>query len=96
MALTAEFHKELAVYCKADEESETEMQELKGFYMAAVSYLGGEGKAPGEGAPRRAVWNMVVKGMVLDLYEHRGMQVESTLQENSALRHMRNQLLLTL
>ena len=96
MALTAEFHKELAVYCKVDEENETEMQELERFYMAAVSCFGGENRAPGEGTPRRAVWNMVVKGMVLDLYDHRGMQVESTLQENPALRQMRNQLLLTL
>ena len=96
MALTDAFHKELAVYCKADEEDSEAMQELAGFYMASVGYLGGESRTPSEGTPRRAVWDMVVKAMVLDLYDHRGVKVENTLQENPALRQMRNQLLLSL
>lgn len=96
MALTDKFRKELAAYCKEDETDAEIMAELEGFYMAAVGYLGGESRAPKEDAPLRSVWDMVVKAMVLDLHDHRGMQVESTLQENAALRKMRNQLLLTM
>lgn len=93
MALTDKLREELAAYCKMDETDSESMQELDGFYMAAVGYLGGESREPGENAPHRAVWELVVKAMVLDLYDHRGMQVENTLQENPVLRQMRNQLL---
>lgn len=96
MALTDKFRKELAAYCKEDETDGEVMAELESFYLASVGYLGGESRAPEDGAPLRSVWDMVVKAMVLDLHDHRGMQVDNTLQENPALRKMRNQLLLSL
>ena len=96
MALSEEFLKSIAEYCKEDLAEPGKREELESFYHASVGYLEGAGiTEPAADTARRGVWELVVKAMVLDLNDHRGMQVENTLQENPALRQMRNQLKLT-
>ena len=96
MALSKQLHEEIAFYCKEDATDEEKMVELAGFFEVAAAYLAGAGvPEPEEGTQRRKVWEQVIKSLVLDMDDRRGISVDSAAKENPIVRQMINQLKLT-
>ena len=66
----------LISYCKIDELSEDDLNDLKRFYFGAVSYMTNAGiSEPKEGTPRRAQYDRLVDAPVRDEWDRRGRQV---------------------
>lgn len=94
-AMTQERQAALLAYCKLEEFSDdpASMALLNTFRLAAEEYLG-INEPMSEG--RRAMRDLVVNAITLDLWEHRDMKEPiSQVTENKTLRHMINQLKLT-
>ena len=76
----------LISYCKIDELTEDDLNDLNRFYFGAVSYMTNAGiSEPKEGTPRRAQYDGLVDALVLDKWDHRGRQVVGQeLKDNPA------------
>ena len=86
----------LMAYCRIDVLEEGEEAILQGLYDAAVSYLEQAGiSEPEAGTPRRAQYDLCINALVLDGYDRRGTQTESSVGDNPQFRRMIVQLKLT-
>lgn len=97
MALTEERLHDLMYYCRAEDGDAEEMNFFRDLYRGAVAYLENAGVSePEEDTPRRALYDQVVKALVLDAYDRRSASVDGTMvSENPAFRRNLNQLKLT-
>lgn len=97
MALTTQRLRELMYYCRAEEESVEEKNLFRELYDGAVAYLENAGVSePEDDTPRRALYDQVLKPLVLDAYDRRSASVDGTMvAENPAWRRNLNQLKLT-
>lgn len=85
MELTADVRARLMSYCRIDELSVDEEQDLSRFYFAALSFMELSGvRQPEEGTARRAQYDSLVDALVLDKWDHRGSQLPQQLADNPA------------
>lgn len=97
MALTETRRQQLMVYCRLGDLDEQEQLLLDQTYEASVGYLAEAGvKEPEAGTPRKAQYDLAVNALVLDAWDARGSQTEtSALRENPGFRRLINQLKLS-
>lgn len=86
----------ILAYCQIEDDGLTEEDNalLEEFYFDAVSYMADAGVAkPAAETARAAKYNLCIKAMVLDSWDHRSAQTESSsIRENPAFRRRVNQL----
>lgn len=93
--LTPERRTVLLAYCRIDELVPEEEPVFEVIYQAAVAYMEQAGvPEPEENSPRRGMYDLCVKALVLDSWDRRGTAAEakSSVGENRSFRLMLNQL----
>lgn len=95
--LTEALKAKLMAYCRIDELGPGDDLLLEEFYLDAVSYMADAGVSePPEGTARRAKYDLCINALVLDSWDHRGIQTGGqTLVENATFQRRKNQLKLT-
>lgn len=86
----------LMAYCKLDELTEDEDSLLSAFHDSAVGYMLQAGiPEPDVGSPAYPIYEVCLKHLVLDSWDHRGAAMAAAPVENPVFRRMLNQLKLT-
>lgn len=85
---------EILTYCRIDDPVPGDLKLLEALYKDAVSQMRSAGVAePPSGSVRAAQYNACVNALILDAWDHRGIQTgDKALTDNPAFRRRLNQL----
>lgn len=97
MTAFAERQAAILSYCRIDDPTQEDLEQLEGMYTDAVSYMADAGVSePKSGSGRLAKYNTCVNALVLDAWDNRGTQTrDKAFTDNLAFRRRLNQLKLS-